>query len=150
MYQLKGRYSQAEPLFAHVLTARTRVLGSNHPDTLRTLRFLARDLIDENKFSEAEPKAQAAVAGFEARNPDGWERFYAQCLAGESLAGQKKYAQAEPLLSQGYEGLVKRAASIPSWEQAAANRCGQWAGQPNNGRNHSQTTGPHAEIQALR
>ena len=32
---------------------------------------------------------------------------------GGSLAGQAKYAEAEPLLRQGYEGLVQRQASMP-------------------------------------
>jgi tetratricopeptide (TPR) repeat protein len=149
VYQLEGKYAQAEPLFVRALTARTRVLGSNHPDTLRTLRFLARDLIDEGKFTEAEPNAQAAMAGFKTRNPDGWEGFYSQCLAGESLAGEKKYDQAEPLLTQGYEGMAKRAGSIPAWERSNVKRCGEWDLQLQRGLNRLQKSTDAASARHL-
>ena len=45
--------------------------------------------------------------------PDAGYRFYLISLLGGSLAGQAKYAEAEPLLRQGYEGLVQRQASLP-------------------------------------
>jgi len=45
--------------------------------------------------------------------PDAGYRFYLVSLLGGSLAGQAKYAEAEPLLRQGYEGLVQRQASLP-------------------------------------
>jgi hypothetical protein len=32
---------------------------------------------------------------------------------GEALLGQQKYAQAEPLLTAGYEGMKKREATVP-------------------------------------
>jgi len=34
--------------------------------------------------------------------PDDWQRFRAESLLGASLAGQKKYANAAPLLLEGY------------------------------------------------
>ena len=39
------------------------------------------------------------------RQPDAWTTFNAKSLLGEALAGQTKYADAEPLLLAGYEGL---------------------------------------------
>ena len=35
-------------------------------------------------------------------------------MLGASLAGQKKYAEAEPFLVQGYEGLKERKGKIPA------------------------------------
>jgi eukaryotic-like serine/threonine-protein kinase len=40
--------------------------------------------------------------------PDNWQRFRAASLLGESLAGEKKYAEAEPLLLEGYQGMLAR------------------------------------------
>jgi len=40
--------------------------------------------------------------------PDDWRRFRAASLLGASLAGQKKYAEAEPLLLEGYQGMLAR------------------------------------------
>ena len=39
--------------------------------------------------------------------------FEAQSLLGGSLLGQKKYAEAEPLLLKGYKGMKQRERSIP-------------------------------------
>src|SRR5262249_15314302 len=42
-----------------------------------------------------------------------WLKFYTQSLLGASLAGQRKYAEAEPWLLAGYEGLKAGEAQIP-------------------------------------
>ena len=39
--------------------------------------------------------------------------FYTKSLLGGSLLGQKKYAEAEPLLLAGYEGMKQREGKIP-------------------------------------
>jgi hypothetical protein len=40
--------------------------------------------------------------------------FETQSLLGDSLLGQKRYADAEPYLLRGYEGLKARATKIPA------------------------------------
>ena len=45
--------------------------------------------------------------------PDEWATFNTQSMLGGALLGQKKYAEAEPLLLAGYEGLKQREESIP-------------------------------------
>lgn len=49
--------------------------------------------------------------------PDEWLRFRAESVLGASLAGQKKYAEAEPLLLEGYRGMVARKdlIDVPDW-----------------------------------
>ncbi len=42
-------------------------------------------------------------------------RLYVMSLLGASLAGQKKYADAEPLLLQSYQGLQQRQSSLPPY-----------------------------------
>ena len=54
-----------------------------------------------------------------------WGRYHTQNLLGAALAGQKKYAEAEPLLVSGYERMLLRKASIrlrdrPKLERAGA------------------------------
>ena len=48
-----------------------------------------------------------ALATLDKTQPSAWT-FYARSLLGGSLLGQKKYADAEPLLTQGYEGVKQR------------------------------------------
>ena len=50
----------------------------------------------------------------EKKLPGAWQIGSSQSSLGEALAGQQKYADAEPLLVAGYEGLKARAASIPA------------------------------------
>ena len=42
------------------------------------------------------------------KQADDWQRFRAESLLGASLAGQKKYTAAEPLLLEGYRGMLAR------------------------------------------
>jgi hypothetical protein len=48
------------------------------------------------------------------KQPDTWTTFYTQSQLGASLLGQKRYAEAEPLLLAGYEGMKQREAKIPA------------------------------------
>jgi eukaryotic-like serine/threonine-protein kinase len=49
----------------------------------------------------------------QAKEPDEWRTFNTKSLLGGALLGQKKYADAEPLLEAGYEGMKQRAERIP-------------------------------------
>jgi len=54
-----------------------------------------------------------AVEKDQRTSPDSWLRFKSESLLGESLAGQRKYAEGEPLLLSGYAGLLQRNDAIP-------------------------------------
>jgi hypothetical protein len=49
----------------------------------------------------------------EKRQPDDWRTFNTRSMLGGALLGQKKYADAEPLLLAGYEGMKRREKTIP-------------------------------------
>ena len=57
--------------------------------------------------------------------PDSWERYDCESLLGASLTGQKKYREAEPLLIDGYEEMLRRKATIPAGNESALDRAGQ-------------------------
>jgi hypothetical protein len=77
------------------------------------LGYLADNLLDQNKFAEAEPFARQCLAIRAKNKPDGWTTLFIQFTLGTSLVGQKKYADAEPFLVRGYEGLKERVAKMP-------------------------------------
>jgi eukaryotic-like serine/threonine-protein kinase len=64
-------------------------------------------------FWEAELLLRECMAIREKREPDVWTTFNTQSMLGAALLGQKKYADAEPLLLKGYEGMKAREATIP-------------------------------------
>ncbi len=45
--------------------------------------------------------------------PDSWNTFNTKSMLGGALLGQKKYADAEPLLLKGYQGMKEREKTIP-------------------------------------
>ena len=73
--------------------------------SLASLLEMGAVRLAQGKYSEAETLLRESSRLAEKRWPDAAYRFYVMSLLGASLAGQKKYADAEPLLLQGYEGL---------------------------------------------
>jgi eukaryotic-like serine/threonine-protein kinase len=112
-YQAAGRIADALPLYEEALKRRQVTRGLDHPQTLRSINLLARAyLVDRPAL--AEPLLRPAIAVYEKKLPDDWRRFETEYLLGASLLGQKKYADAEPWLLRGMDGLKARAAKIPA------------------------------------
>lgn len=74
---------------------------------------LATAALKLNDFAKAEQIAREAFAIRRQKEPESWTTFNTQSLLGGALLGQKKYAEAEPLLLKGYEGMKQREKSIP-------------------------------------
>jgi hypothetical protein len=53
-----------------------------------------------------------------------WRRYCGQALVGASLSGQKRYAEAEPLLLSGYQGLKERQSAMPVATRHVASEAG--------------------------
>lgn len=96
------------------LTSRLKLYEANSPyRDDGALATLVNALLHEGKFTEAEGPARECLALRQIQIPDDWRAFNARSMLGGSLLGQKKYAEAEPLLLSGYEGMKQREASIP-------------------------------------
>jgi tetratricopeptide (TPR) repeat protein len=77
------------------------------------LSRLGRTLLAAGRPAEAEVPLREALAVQTQAEPELWTTFNTQSLLGGALLGQKKYADAEPLLLQGEEGMKQREAMIP-------------------------------------
>jgi tetratricopeptide (TPR) repeat protein len=108
MYQRQGKYALAETYAAESLAGRRHALGPEHPDTLDSATSLALAYESQGKFAESEALARQTVAFDRKIRPDDWRRFHAESVLGATLAGQKKYAEAEPLLVESYRGMMAR------------------------------------------
>jgi hypothetical protein len=119
------------------LRAKLSEFGPNDVGTLLARRDLAQLCMRANQLDAAEPILPEVLRGLSDRKPDDpivvfTTRLLAQCLAtrqgtapnawttfntmsvmGGALLGQKKYAEAEPLLLKGYEGMKARERTIP-------------------------------------
>jgi uncharacterized protein HemY len=117
LYSDEGKYTEAETLLSKALEGQRRVLGDHHPETLNSWDGLGRLQLRERKYAEAESTLRGALRGHEEAMPDSWERYDCQSMLGGSLEGQAKFAEAEPLLLSGYEGVTRRQATIPVQER---------------------------------
>eukprot|EP00435_Cladocopium_sp_Y103_P035761 s1107_g9.t1 len=61
MFEAKGDFSEAEPLFWQLLKQREAKFGPNHPQTFRLRERLARQLQDQGKLQDAEPLLRQAL-----------------------------------------------------------------------------------------
>jgi tetratricopeptide (TPR) repeat protein len=124
LYQAEGKYEQAETFYLKALNGRRQLLGAENPDTLAIVRNLARLSIERADYVRAESWARTAFIVFEKNGSKGWESFYSRSELGESLAGQRKYSDAEPLLLAGYKGLAGN--MIPVAERSVLDDAGRW------------------------
>jgi serine/threonine protein kinase len=112
-YQWAGRLDEADQVM-RVLDAHHRKRGDTQGqyDLARNLRLLSVNLLLQGRYSEAEQVAREAIALFEKneknqQNELEWQLSYVKNVLGGALLGQKKYADAEPLLLKGYEGMKR-------------------------------------------
>ena len=114
MYEARGQYDKSEPLLKQVLEISRRTLGDEDARTAGTMASLGLVLLNKRKYPEAESILRECLRIRDAKLPDDWSRFNTQNLLGESLLGQKKHAEAEPLLLSGYQGMKTRETRIPA------------------------------------
>ena len=131
IYQMQGKYAQAEKYAAQVLAGRRHALGNENRDTMIAAADLALAYVSEGKFADAEPLAREAMQTDSRIQPDDWQRFRAENLLGASQAGQKKYAEAEPLLIEGYQGMLARKERIGVPDRYHLERAHEWLVQFN-------------------
>ncbi|MBZ5601218.1 MAG: serine/threonine-protein kinase [Acidobacteriia bacterium] len=122
LYRSQGKYAQAEPLWSRLLAARQ----SGRPPNTAALANLSYVRIMLEKYAGAEAAIREGLASDEQAAPDSWQVFRDRVLLGASLAGQLQYAEAEPLLRTGYEGLLRREGAIPKGGGFYADAARDW------------------------
>jgi len=77
------------------------------------LAGLGLNLLQQQKWPEAEKVLQECLQILQEKRPDHWTTDNTRSMLGGALLGQKRYPEAEPLLREGYQGLKDRADQIP-------------------------------------
>jgi tetratricopeptide (TPR) repeat protein len=108
VYLDAGKFAEGLPLLTKCVEDHKRVFGPEDSRTQAMMVELGRNNLKLKRFAQAEGVLREVLALKEKTAPDKWARFYAQSSLGAALAGEKKYAEAEPLLVEGYEGLKQR------------------------------------------
>jgi hypothetical protein len=70
--------------------------------------------LEQRDCAAAEPILRECVTTWTQILPADYRRFLAESMLGASLASLSRFAEAEPLLLSGYEGLKQREATMPA------------------------------------
>jgi serine/threonine protein kinase/tetratricopeptide (TPR) repeat protein len=124
-YRKQGRPERAEPLLREMATYYRDKSGADSEPYAAHLAILALNLLDQKRFAEAEAEARRAEAILGKQDPNGWRLFETKTFIGAALSGQEKYAEAEPILVQGFEGMKAREARIPNAKGKLNEACGR-------------------------
>jgi serine/threonine protein kinase len=111
-YEGLGRWVEAEPLRRDALAVHRRTLKPDSPLLAGDLAPLGRNLLKQSKWPEAERLLRESLAIREKVIPGEWQRFNSMAMLGGALLGQGRYAEAEPLIVGGYNGMAVRSAKI--------------------------------------
>ena len=124
LYEKQGRHAEAEVMLREAVSGLRETAGPAHPNTLGALESLGFACLQQRKYLDAEPVLREAAAGRAQTMPKSWHRFSAQSMLGASLAGQRRFGEAEPLVVGGYEGMGQ-AGSIPAYFRIELTNAGQ-------------------------
>ena len=100
-----GKLDEAERLLRLNIETQRKNNSTTRLSISYSIGWLCRILLEQKKYSAAEPFAREILSIYESEVPDLWHRFVAMSLLGGSLLGQQKYSEAEPLLLQAYDEL---------------------------------------------
>lgn len=91
-----------------------KMFPKDDPQLAAELAPLGYALLRGNDFAEAEALFRECLTIREKALPDYWGTYTTKSMLGKALLGQKKLAEAEPLLLQGFDGMKRREKTIPA------------------------------------
>jgi hypothetical protein len=104
---------KAEPVLRELAEFWKEKAGADSVPYASQLASLGRNLLQQQKPA-AEQILRESMGIREKKEPKDWSIFNTYSLLGGALLVQKRYAEAEPLLLKGYEGMKQREAKIPA------------------------------------
>ena len=113
-YVRAGRSVEGVALVKANVSAARETLPEASPGLAAVLAQNGLALLELKAWADAEPILRECLAIREKTEADDWRTFNAQSLLGDALLGRHKYADAEPLLLQGYRGMKERQSKIPT------------------------------------
>ena len=112
-YDSQGELGRAAQIWQEALDGFRHMAGFEQ-SAADVSELLGQNLTKQRKYPQAEVLLRQALATREKGDRDDWSLFRAQAFLGGCLAGSGRYAEAEPLLLGGYEGMRQRAARMPA------------------------------------
>jgi len=96
--------------------SRIKLFEAKRPyHNVEALEAIARRLLTQGQFAEAEAGASECLGIRRIMYPDDWSTYDTMSLLGAIYLAQKQFDDAKPLLLSGYSGLREREGGIPSY-----------------------------------
>jgi hypothetical protein len=112
-YGRTGKSAEAIALATERVGAARKRFHAGSPPLAAVLGAVGMALHYAEMCADAEPLLRECLSIRQQQEADVWTTFDTQSLLGHALLGQKKYAEAEPLLVQGYQGMKDREDHMP-------------------------------------
>ncbi len=122
VYAQKGKLKELGPVLLEARDILRLRYGADNGIMANANSGVGKYYIRMNEPAKAEPYFREELAYRSKAAPGEFSRFAAEAWLGASLLGQKKYAEAEPLLLSGYRGMKARAQGINAGHQAELRR----------------------------
>ncbi len=113
-YIRAGKTQKAAALVPELSAIARKTLPGDSPQLAGQLATFGLLLLKVKSFTEALPLIRECLAIREKTEPTAWTTFNTKSLLGGALLGEQQYAEAEPLLLAGYEGMKKQVDKIPA------------------------------------
>ena len=111
-YRNAGHLDRALPILLEAVSLGKAKADANWVIYTIELTLLGTVQLESKMWTQAESTLRECLAIQESREPDTWQIFSTRAMLGAALLGQKRFAEAEPLLRAGYEGMARRADKI--------------------------------------
>jgi serine/threonine protein kinase/tetratricopeptide (TPR) repeat protein len=118
-YVRSGKTAEATAMATEHVRAARKQFPTDSPELGAALADAGRALLELKAYAVAEPLLGESLSIGERHVPDAWGTHHARSLLGGALLGQQKFADAEPLLVDGYAGMKGREAQIPKHAEAS-------------------------------
>ena len=113
IYRRTQKLARAEPLLRDLANFWKGKAGADTPAYATHLARLGENLINQQKWADAERVLRESLGIRAKKEPDSWRTFYNRSSLGVALGCLRRHAEARPLLVSGYEGLKQRAVRFP-------------------------------------
>lgn len=137
--EMRKQYADAEVWRRKWVAVIKKKAGAESLRYAGEMGMLGSNLLKQQKWSDAEEMLGEAYSILDKKASASLARFNVQSELGSALVGQGRYAEAEPLLIQGYEGIKAREAQLAPADRRRITESGEeivrlyevW-GQPKN------------------
>ncbi|MFO0936431.1 MAG: serine/threonine-protein kinase [Gemmataceae bacterium] len=114
LYQELMEVQKIEPLLDRYVASSRAKVPSDDANGMKILTTAGELYLQAGCFTKAESLLQECADRFRQRKLENWESQHALSLLGGAKLRQGKFTEAEPLLTQSFESLLKTQSSIPA------------------------------------